>query len=159
MAFGNSVTDFVKIEGNSGYIIKVDITGLLYDKINKVQAQSSPTNTPVPVISESTLSDLQSNLNEVACPDLAFNSSGSEINIFFSTAIFPYVSTTRFALFGLRNAQIALVDTDNLDVPNRDVRLVSLYALETLYIASKGTATRDINNGIDAEEKRIRDEG
>ena len=156
--FGNSVTDFSRSAvGSGGYTIKLDVTGLLIDKITGVQAQSSPTDTPSPVNLESNLFALQGYLNSPA-PNLAFNYSNGEVTILFNLTAFPYVSATRFAIFGLRNAQKMVNDTDYLDTPDRDIALVNAYALELTWLSQKGFAPVGVLETIENQERRIKDE-
>lgn len=84
MPFGNKVTDYTQAAlGNYGYTLKIDVTSLLMHKINAVQAQKDPNDTFAPVVSEVTIDVLQSYLNEVNCPRLAFNYSDGQATMFF----------------------------------------------------------------------------
>jgi hypothetical protein len=156
MDFGNSVNNFLQVAiGTHGYTIKIDVTGLLFYKVTKVQAQVAPADTQEPVTAESTLSKIQAYLNDSACPDLAFNFGANICIIFFKTSVFAYADTTMFALFGLRNAQRTTSDNDLLDFPIENMKYVMNLALKIAYELKKGSATKQITDAIAEEELRI----
>ena len=156
---GNAVTEFSKlVEGTTGYVIKVNTAALLFEKVNSVQAQAESADTPEPVTAETTLNIIQGYLNDTGCPDLAFNHDRSTITIFFKTSAFPYISTTRFALFGLRKAQATTAGTDYIDCPEKDIELAQHYALDIAYKLKKTIAPDTILDRISELEQGINDE-
>ncbi len=159
MGFGNKITDYAQTAiGSYGYTVKIDTTALLFENIADIQAQASASSTPAPSIGEVPLSTLMGYLNDVNCPNLSYNFSNGEITICFNTIAFPYVDATRFALFGLRKAQAATSDGDFLDFPDKDRRLALNYALREAYEIIKGKCPQDIQEIIDDEELRVKNE-
>lgn len=101
-------------------------------------------------------------------PTPAYPTSG---NVTDGTAIFqfvanvpipdsiPYLSTSRIAVFGKRNAQNTTSDSDLLDVPDKDIELVKAYALENAFgIAKNGYIPKWIKDRIKDEERRLRND-
>lgn len=158
MAFGSLVTDFdQQAIGAYGYTIKIPIdpTGLNANVIYAVQAQASSSDTPEPVTTKVLLSTLESYLNDSACPDLAFAADNSNLFIFFATATFDYVADTRFAVFGLRNAQPTTVDTDLLDIIDDDLELLIAYIIQAVWLSFKFTKNKYIEDAVATEERKI----
>lgn len=140
--FGNKVTDFsIASSGSYGYTTKVNLSSLLFYSVTEVQAQNSADSTPVPVSGEVSREAIQRYLNDVNCPDLAFNYAGGEAIIFFKKDVYPYEDTIRFAAFGLRNPQKMTSDSDVIDCPDKYIGLVKTYAISEL------NATKDIRTG------------
>jgi len=82
--FGTPVTDYTQYaKGQFGYIIKVNLTAHLFSEIDKVQAQVPEFNTPAPVSGEVDIQTLYSYMNDIDCPDLAFNWNNGICSIFF----------------------------------------------------------------------------
>lgn len=160
MAFGQSITDITRDSiGTYGYIAKVNTVDLKTYVIEEVQAQADPSDTPAPVTAGVSRDTLFAYLNDSGCPDLAFCDAEGECNIFLKTSEFPYLSTTRIALFGKRIAQDATTDSDKLDVPDRDIELVKAYALKDAYITKKnGYVPKGVSDTIKVEERRINNE-
>lgn len=160
MAFGSDITTLNQDAiGSAGYIVKIDTVYLLAHSIEQVQAQIDPDDTPAPVSEEVAYSTLYGYLNDSGCPDLAFANNEGELAVFLKTTVFPYLSTTRIAVFGKRIAQNASVDADLLDVPDKDIELVKAYALKEAYSTAKGGyVPKSVNDTIKVEERRINNE-
>jgi hypothetical protein len=157
--FGSTVTQLVQhAVGTYGYILKIDTSVLLAESISSVVAQASAIETPAPVSGSTIIATLYSYLEDVNCPDLAYNASNSECSIFFKTSEFPFVDDTRYALFGKRKSQNCSNDNDYLDCPDRDLHLLIAYCLELSYAISKGGVPKWVTDKIKTEEKRVRDE-
>lgn len=158
MAFGSAVTGVAQnAVGSYGYIVKINTAELLAETIEAVQAQDSTSDTPEPVVDAVSIAALHGYLNDSACPDLGFSFSDGECSIFFKTSVFPYVSTTRYALFGLRKAQNCTADGDYLDCPDRDLNLVFAYCLQLAYNLKKSGTPKHIYDTIKNGEKDIRE--
>lgn len=156
--FGNSVTDFSQQAiGTYGYTVKIatDPTSLNAAEITAVQAQASASDTPSPVTSEVSINTIQGYLNDFACPDLAFNFDGGNVTIFFKTSVFAYVSATRVALVGKRNAQATTADSDLLDIVDDDLGLLIAYILQSAYLSFKNTKSKAVEDSIETEERKI----
>lgn len=160
MSYGNSVTELTqKAVGQYGYIIKIDTTGLLAYKIEMVQAQILPINTPAVISSPVSNAVLYNYLNDPNCPNLAFNYSNNQCSIFFKIDAFPYTSTTRYALFGKRISQNCLTDADYLDCPNKHLNLLTYYCLSLGYTTVKKGVPTYIKEAIEANEREALDGG
>lgn len=69
----------------------------------------------------------------------------------------PYLSTSRIAVFGKRQAQNTSSDTDLLDLPDKDIELLKAYALEDAYgMAKGGYVPKWVKDKIRTEERRLR---
>lgn len=68
----------------------------------------------------------------------------------------PYAATTIFVVEGLRNAQNCVNDSDKLDVPDKDIGLVLLYAKDLAWQGVKNYTPKNILDRIKIEENRIR---
>lgn len=138
MAFGNSIVDFSQASiGTIGYTVRIDTTGLRTFKTKFVQAQATSSSTPVPATQEVLLETIQGYLNDSEAPDLAFNNGYGEITIFLKTSVFPYLTNTRIALFGIRNPIPMTLSTDKADFSDRDLELFINYALRYAYSLQK----------------------
>lgn len=158
MAFGSSVTGLTQqAEGTYGYIVKINTANLLAQTIESVQAQTATDDTPEPVSGQTQVSSLYGYLNDSNAPDLAFNYSDGECQIFFNTSVFPYDALTRFALFGKRKAQNCESDGDLLDCPDRDLNLLLAYCLQTAYSLDKNGVPKWIYDRIKTGEREIRE--
>jgi hypothetical protein len=159
MAFGNAVTEFSQVAvGAYGYTIRVDASTLRPHKIANIQIQASPTSTSAPVTNEVSANVLSGYLENSDCPDVAFNFSGSEVLIFLKTAIYPYISTTRLAFGGLRNAQETTADTDYIDVPARDIDYLCALCMARAYKLQQRNMPQAIREDIELHEEAIRNE-
>lgn len=119
-----TVTDYSQaLTGTYGYLIKIDLQTLLYEKLKTVYAGT-------PVSGDMEKNALLIYLEDPKCPDVAYNYSGKELTIFFKTAKFPFLETTVFDLFALREAQKAVLDTDYIDVPDKDLQLYLDFIIE-----------------------------
>ena len=123
--FGNAVSpDFdQQAIGSYGYTIKVPLgpDASNANMIYAVQAQVGAGDTPQTVDTKILLSTLEGYLNDSACPDLAFATDATNVYVFFKTTVFAYVSDTRIAFLGLRNAQLMTSDSSYLDIPDSDI--------------------------------------
>jgi len=155
MAFGLDVSDYSASQqtGTYGKTIKVDISSYLTYSIDFVQA-SDGTNTGKPVKTGVDLSILQGYLEDVNCPDLAFNYGSEILTIFFKTGTLQ----ARFAFGGKRKVQKLTADTDLLDVPNQRLELVGLFAKEYAWLDSKNKVDEDIKESIQEKELAFRNE-
>lgn len=155
--FGSSVTNLSQYGiGSAGYVVKINTAELLAERIESIQAQASPSSTPEPVSGQTTVDALFSYLNDSNAPDLAYNYSDGECNVFFNTTTFPYVATTRYALFGKRKPQNCTSDADYLDVPDRDLTLLLAYCMDIAYTMKKGGTIKGIYDKIKILERTIR---
>ena len=156
MAFGNPVTDFdQQAIGDYGYIVKIDAVSLLALEVDAVQAQASASSTPSPVTAETTRNAIEGYLNDSACPDLAFNFSGSDVLVFFKTSVFAYASDTRIALFGKRFAQNVSDDATKMDILDDDIALLLAYMMQLAALSLKNTKLKYIEDWVETEEKKI----
>lgn len=71
---------------------------------------------------------------------------------------YPYTSTTRFALFGKRKPQNCTDDSDELDLPDRDLSLLNAYCLSISYGLKKTGVPKWINTNIKEGEYGLRNE-
>ena len=157
MAFGSSITGLTKqAEGEYGYIVKINTANLLAQIIESVQAQSAADDTPEPVSGQTSVSSLYGYLNSSVAPDLAYNYSDGECQVFLLTSVFPYDALTRFALYGKRKAQNCTEDSDLLDCPDRDLNLLLAYSLRIAYGLKKGGTPKWISDKIKIGEREIR---
>lgn len=217
--------------GQFGFIIKLDLSALLFDKVTGVQVGNYPTladpqvlgTFPQPVTGEIPLATLTGYLNSSNAPRLAFNHSYNEVAIFCKntdgisthaegkkynvgdyvkvagipgifvcitagvsdaddTSIvwtvtgtitevdgvqwqfvdyYPladeieYSANSLLVIFGNRNTQNCISDTDRIDIPDKDFKLFLNYALANFWNIKKQHIPIKIQNIIDEEELRI----
>lgn len=161
MAFGNAVTDFSQQAiGSYGYTIKVPLepSGLNANVVYAVQGQVGASDTPQVVLTKVLQSTIEDYLNSSSCPDLAFATDGTNVIVFFKTTVFAYVSDTRIAFLGLRNAQPTASDNDKLDIIDDDIGLLRVYAIQEMYLLKQNFVPQNILDTISNEETRITNE-
>lgn len=155
--FGNRVTDFNQAAvGSKGYILKLDITELQASDVIAVQAQTDDSNTLAPSLREMSLTSLQMLLEHNSVLTTAFCILDNICYIFFNSEFFPYANGTRFIIDFVRGPKIASNDTDFLDISDRFISLVKLYALRQTYLIVKGQSPRNILDEIAREEIKLR---
>lgn len=71
------------------------------------------------------------------------------------TDTIAYAATTFIEVFGYRNTQACVNESDKLDVPDKDINLVLNYALATVWNMKKNYIPVKIQNIIDELELRI----
>lgn len=159
MAFGNKVTDFGQVAvGTYGYVIKNNLYPYFPRDVESVQVQPSATETPTPFTTNSSLEDVNSYMEDSACPDVAWHYINSVLHIFFKTSEYAYVDNTRFAVFGKRNAQSVTGDLSLCDIMDRDLDLVQLYMLEQAYLSRAGKVPYYIKKAIADREEAVENE-
>lgn len=154
--FGSPVTDYTdRVIGSVGYIIKLDISHLLYEKITSIQAQVGASNTPVGIDTEVSIIDLYNYLNATDAPDLAYNQAYNTLTIFFRTSVYDYVADTRFDIKGYRIPQAITSDTDFLDIPDRDIEYFLLTVKRLIAMAKNNSSPETITSRISELETKI----
>ena len=160
MAFGNAVTDVSqRAVGTYGYTISIDTTGLYAYKITFVQAQDDSGATPVlsdPSGSSVSIKTLQEYLEDASCPDIAFNYAHGICTIFFKTSVYPYVSDTRFAMFGQRDSLKFYADGDKADFPDSEAALFNAYVIKHAALLTNKPIPSDVARIIQKREYEIK---
>jgi hypothetical protein len=160
MAFGNPVTDFNQIAiGANGYLIRINTTQLLAEEVKMLQIQSGTSELPTPFSAEETPVQVKSYPeSDGEVPNASFNFSGMECLVFLKSSKYPYTATTRLALDGYRTVQTVTDEDDLLDVPNKDIPLLTALVLKRMYAISGGGIPQGVEEEIDKQFKEIDDE-
>lgn len=159
MAFGNKVTDFAQVAvGTYGYIIKSNLYPYFPRDVESVQVQPASDETPAPFSTNSSIDDVNSYMEDSACPNCAWHYSNGFLRIFFKTTVYAYVDSTRFSVIGKRNTQPVIGDTILCDFMDRDLDLVQLYMLRLAYLWRSGKVPYPIVKTVEDKEEAIENE-
>jgi len=156
--FGNKITDLSQVSvGATGYTVRIDTTKILAYVIEYVQGIDSGGDLGDPSGGSQDLKVIQTYCNADDPPDIAFNYAYGLCTVFLKTSVYPYIDTTRIALFGKRTALKMETANDNADFPDTDWELFVGYAIRTAAIMKNRPIPTDISQLIRNREQMIRE--
>lgn len=111
--------------GTEGYIIKRKVSDLNATSISFIQINTDTASSD-PITSETAITTLHSYINDASCPDVAYSLNGDTLTIFLKDTVYPYSATTKFAIYGKRNA---IANSGYVDVPSNLLELFINYCI------------------------------
>ena len=117
--------------GDNGFIVTFDPDDLFMDTIANVQFMVDGDTTLTSLnSSEVSLATLNGYLSATTYPANAWTYNKSLLYLFLDSSSYPYLSTTKFIVFGTRTGMPITSMDDNIDVPEKHMELYMKYVIQ-----------------------------